>query len=60
MADDEELKIGGKLVVTETTGCCGFYCLGVMVFWQSVLITPVMPRRCEKIRESVVHLFFFA
>lgn len=41
MDDDDELRIGGKLVVTETTGCCGYYCLGVMVFWQSVLITPV-------------------
>ena len=40
-ANDDDFKIGGKLVVTETTGCCGYYCLGVMVFWQSVLITPV-------------------
>ena len=47
MDDDDELRIGGKLVVTETTGCCGYYCLGVMVFWQSVLITPVLIQRAR-------------
>ena len=39
---DDELRIGGKSVATESTGCCGYNCLGVAIFWQSVVKTPVL------------------